>query len=417
MSSRNALNPIWEETFELDIHLPDLAFLRFTVVDVISNMTMAQRVVPLNRLRPGYRHLRLHNEMDQPLPLSQLFLFSHFSEESEQLSSEEPMEKLGRKRMSFLVVHDISDSSPYAILKVPENATAKDVIKQAVIKGGNKVLILHQRTGSKTLIPLGLDTSKEHEYVLLEEVVNASTSSQSSNFLHNNNTLLPTPNQRMVGMQEMPLQVRNKWRHETKFVLKRVGQDPSWRARLGNLMSFNEDQEEETSASGATRQPSEDQDDEDEGKEFPASGGSGNNAADHFLVCVFNVSSKVSYSILQVAKTSTVKDVIVQALAKNRKDSENDGRKSADDYVLVEEIDVLDASRKANKSNKVKRIIDPSENVYLIQLSWKGAGRFILEDKDKLANEHGPLTESYSDPLGSSGAAGGLSPSLRRHSR
>ena len=51
MSSRNALNPIWEETFELDIHLPDLAFIRFNVVDVTSNLTTAQRVVPVNRLR------------------------------------------------------------------------------------------------------------------------------------------------------------------------------------------------------------------------------------------------------------------------------------------------------------------------------------------------------------------------------
>lgn len=144
MSSRNALNPIWEETFELDVHLPDLAFLRFTVVDVTSNMTTAQRVVPVNRLRSGYRHLRLHNEMDQPLPLSQLFLCSQFSEAGElqdDFYSEQnnipSSEKLGRKRMSFLVVHDISDASPYAILKVPENATTKDVIKQAVIKGGN----------------------------------------------------------------------------------------------------------------------------------------------------------------------------------------------------------------------------------------------------------------------------------------
>jgi len=233
--------------------------------------------------------------------------------------------------------------------------------------------------------------------------------------------------QRMVGMQEMPLQVRNKWKHETKFVLKRVGQDPSWRARLGNLMSFNEDQEHSSTdrnttssnvpgnnsllsseTSAVSRLPSEDQEEveEDPGKEFPTT-------ADHFLVCVFNVSSKVSYSILQVAKTSSVKDVIVQALAKNRKDSESD-RKSPEDYVLVEEIDVLDSSRKANKSNKMKRIIDPSENVYLIQLSWKGAGRFILEDKDKLANEHGTLTETYSEPLG---AKAGLSPSLRRQSR
>ena len=82
--------------------------------------------------------------MDQPLPLSQLFLCSQFNEEEERLANEDysnaanapNSEKLGRKRMSFLVVHDISDSSPYAILKVPENATTRDVIKQAVLKGG-----------------------------------------------------------------------------------------------------------------------------------------------------------------------------------------------------------------------------------------------------------------------------------------
>ena len=31
MISRNALNPIWEETFEIEVHLPELAFARFTV--------------------------------------------------------------------------------------------------------------------------------------------------------------------------------------------------------------------------------------------------------------------------------------------------------------------------------------------------------------------------------------------------
>ena len=44
---------------------------------------------------------------------------------------------------------------------------------------------------------------------------------------------------------------------------------------------------------------------------------------------------------MQVAKASSVKDVIVQALAKNRKDSESE-RKAPEDYVMVEEIDVLD---------------------------------------------------------------------------
>ena len=76
MASRNALNPIWEETFELEISLPHLAFIRFNIVDVTSNAVTAQRVVPVSRLRSGYRHLRLHNEQDQPLPLSQLFICS-----------------------------------------------------------------------------------------------------------------------------------------------------------------------------------------------------------------------------------------------------------------------------------------------------------------------------------------------------
>ena len=30
--------------------------------------------------------------------------------------------------------------------------------------------------------------------------------------------------------------IRTRWKADSKFVLKRVGADPSWRARLGNLM-------------------------------------------------------------------------------------------------------------------------------------------------------------------------------------
>ena len=61
-----------------------------------------------------------------------------------------------------------------------------------------------------------------------------------------------------------------------------------------------------------------------------------------------------------MAKTSSVKDVIVQALAKNRKDSESD-RKSPEDYVLVEEIDVLD--------RLVLHAIKPPIYLYLIFLN------------------------------------------------
>jgi len=53
MVTRNALNPIWEETFELEISLPQLAFIRFNVIEGTNNIITAQRVVPVNRLRSG----------------------------------------------------------------------------------------------------------------------------------------------------------------------------------------------------------------------------------------------------------------------------------------------------------------------------------------------------------------------------
>ena len=148
------------------------------MIEVGNNIVTAQRVVPLKKLRPGFRHLRLHNELDQPLPLSQLFLCTQFLDGdivieppgpgqgtsgsgAASASSSPTLASPGipnksqpepiRKRMSFLVVHDISESAPYAILKVQENATTRDVIKQAVAKAG--------------------EVGTEHEYVLLEEAV------------------------------------------------------------------------------------------------------------------------------------------------------------------------------------------------------------------------------------------------------
>ena len=45
MVSRNALNPIWEETFEIEVHLPELAFARFTV-SFFKKSFCALRITP-----------------------------------------------------------------------------------------------------------------------------------------------------------------------------------------------------------------------------------------------------------------------------------------------------------------------------------------------------------------------------------
>ena len=51
--SRNAVNPIWNEVNTFQVYFSDLAFLRFSVVDMNSNHLAAQRIIPLRALRPG----------------------------------------------------------------------------------------------------------------------------------------------------------------------------------------------------------------------------------------------------------------------------------------------------------------------------------------------------------------------------
>ena len=428
MISRNALNPIWEENFDIEIHLPELAFIKFTVLDVGSNFVTAQRIVPVTKLRPGYRHLRLHNEHDQPLPLSQLFLCSQFldgdlvEEESAKGSAIKgghinvnPVsggETVSKKRMSFLVVHDISEHAPYAILKVPENATTRDVIRQAVSKAGAN--------------------GNEHEFVLLEEVL--APSANGEDFL-----TTPPTQQRMVGMDECPLYIRNKWKSDSKFVLKRVGADPSWRARLGNLMIAENNQ---GSLPGRRHSTHFEVPEEDISEQVPPSETPGHKKdVDNFLVCVFNVSSKVSYSILQAPKTATSQDIIIMALNKSRRGEEDADK--PEKFVLVEETDPPASSSvhsgpqlnsKKGSKGKKKRVLDDQENVYLVQLAWKGAGRLILEEKEKLLREgqlyldvphnaHLTICETHSDPLGGHHHQGGLhlsgkvSPRIRRSSK
>lgn len=79
---KNALNPIWNDTFHFRVMFQDLSFLRFTVVDATSSHLLAQRIIPLKCLKPGYRHLRLRSPQNKPLNMSTLFIYSRVEEES-----------------------------------------------------------------------------------------------------------------------------------------------------------------------------------------------------------------------------------------------------------------------------------------------------------------------------------------------
>ena len=271
MVQRNGINPVFQDKFRFTVLFRDLAFLRLTVTDVASNHVTAQRVIPINYLRPGYRHVRLNNTQNQPLPLSSLFIHTKFEEEGYDVvhgkptvpllavppignkdepdaaeddrsptalaspSQEENPEGPGgavKRRMFFLIIYGVqnvggtgvqaatpsrNEEEPYVILKVTQDCTSETVIRKALSKLPSAV--------SGTPVHLQL-----HDYLLLEEVNRGWEPSDR---------LLP-PLQRILDAQERPLEAQAKWRGEGRFILRRIGDDPSSRAWLSSILNSNQ---------------------------------------------------------------------------------------------------------------------------------------------------------------------------------
>ncbi|XP_063741295.1 1-phosphatidylinositol 4,5-bisphosphate phosphodiesterase delta-1-like isoform X3 [Eleginops maclovinus] len=73
----NGFNPEWNENIEFQVHVPDLALVRFTVEDhdsATSNEFVGQYTLPFNSLKMGYRHVPLLNKNGDLLPSAGLFV-------------------------------------------------------------------------------------------------------------------------------------------------------------------------------------------------------------------------------------------------------------------------------------------------------------------------------------------------------
>ncbi|XP_015511799.1 1-phosphatidylinositol 4,5-bisphosphate phosphodiesterase epsilon-1-like [Neodiprion virginianus] len=352
----NALNPIWNEKFCYQVMFKDLAFLRFSIVDASSHHLIAQRVLPLKCLRPGYRHVRLRSCKNKPLALSTLFIYSRLEEESldyddtccrehkepkrgpstsgketEKLVSVDPV--LGgvtlKRRMFFLMVYHVIPEEPYTILKVTQESTTQEVMLQAL-----------QRAG----------ISAEHvdEYILVEEV--------SRGWEKREREELPT--QRVLDPSEHPLQAQGLWKGQGRFLLKRVGDDPSSRAWLASIRS--------TAAHSRLNDTSPREKSTHIWDE-----------ADTFLVCIYNVSPEIPYAILRVPVSSSAQDVLAQALVKARR------MEDPIKFALVEELEWGGVGA-VGSGNRQQRVLRDDENVYSTQALWKTLGRFILREREQV---------------------------------
>uniref|UniRef100_A0A3Q4HNB7 Phosphoinositide phospholipase C n=1 Tax=Neolamprologus brichardi TaxID=32507 RepID=A0A3Q4HNB7_NEOBR len=73
----NGFNPSWNENFQFDVYVPELALVRFSIEDYDSssdNDFVGQYTIPFNSLKMGYRHVPLFNKNGDLLPSAGLFV-------------------------------------------------------------------------------------------------------------------------------------------------------------------------------------------------------------------------------------------------------------------------------------------------------------------------------------------------------
>ncbi|XP_051269279.1 1-phosphatidylinositol 4,5-bisphosphate phosphodiesterase delta-1 isoform X2 [Dicentrarchus labrax] len=73
----NGFNPTWNENFQFDVYVPDLALVRFAVEDydtTSDNEFVGQFTLPFNSLKMGYRHVPLLNKNGDVVPSAGLFI-------------------------------------------------------------------------------------------------------------------------------------------------------------------------------------------------------------------------------------------------------------------------------------------------------------------------------------------------------
>uniref|UniRef100_A0A3P8VJQ5 Phosphoinositide phospholipase C n=1 Tax=Cynoglossus semilaevis TaxID=244447 RepID=A0A3P8VJQ5_CYNSE len=73
----NGFNPLWNENFQFDVRVPDLALVRFLVEDhdtISDNEFIGQFTLPFNSLQMGYRHVPLLDKNGDRFPSATLFV-------------------------------------------------------------------------------------------------------------------------------------------------------------------------------------------------------------------------------------------------------------------------------------------------------------------------------------------------------
>ncbi|KAI4893550.1 hypothetical protein NFI96_004194 [Prochilodus magdalenae] len=356
---RNTLNPMWSEHFSFHVHFEDMAFLRLAVVENNSSQITAQRILPLKALKPGYRHLQLRNQHNEPLEVSSLFLFSSRTEENPVggprpaavvegqyhthlllFSSEERRAALQYK----VTVHGAPGPEPFTVVSVSEHTTAKQLLE-----------MVYRFEDLLKLVP---DTSAD--YFLMEERMPLSKDKSD---------IKKIPQQRPLAPDDRILKTLHSWQPEEGYVARIYLKNREQNLNDRNTMM--------------------------EGGEEVNSGGE----EDMFFVQVHDVSPEQPHTVIKAPRYSTAQDIIQQTLSKAKYSLSILSNPNPSDYVLMEELSREAAGKKASSAKPSQRVLTDNECVFQAQSRWKGPGKFILKLKEQIAREDKRKGVSFASEL------------------
>ncbi|OUC40786.1 Phosphatidylinositol-specific phospholipase C, X domain protein [Trichinella nativa] len=359
---RNALNPIWNQSFQFRVNFLDLCFLRLSVIESGNNKCTAQRIIPLKMLRAGYRHVRLRSPINTALEYSTLFIYSRMEEEEFIYLDDDAVENklhsfpqnefeipIFKQQIYVLQIHGVLPDNGFTVVHAQSSTTVHEVIEMA-LKNANR------------------ENDPPDDYVLMEELASHKRSEDEKS----NDQI----RQRVLNPNNSILNAVANWNGaKGRFVIRKKGSDPSSRAWMTTMIKSSKEMLPNQSAHVSETSET------------------------TFLVCVHNVSGDQAYAILRASVKSAAKDIIKQVLVKARR------MEDPSEFVLVEEIDSHGLQSNGGKSsltglsssvstkaaasgqhNKIRHILDDNDNVYIIQNGWKVPSRFVLERRQE-ANE------------------------------
>uniref|UniRef100_A0AAZ3RS20 Phosphoinositide phospholipase C n=1 Tax=Oncorhynchus tshawytscha TaxID=74940 RepID=A0AAZ3RS20_ONCTS len=324
---RNTLNPMWSEHFLFHVHFEDACFLRIAVVENNSSQTTAQRTLPLRAFKPGYRHIQLRTQHNEPLEVSSLFVYSRRVEESPTgtaLPALFSSEERRSAQQHQVTVHGVPGPEPFTVVSVKQQTTVRQLLDTVSPSPPT-----HRLTHAHT------------PYFLCEEKVPLVKERSDSK---------RCPQQRPLASEEEIVRVVNSWQPEEGY----VGRIYLKTKEEVIVMDF-----------------------------FMVVAGED----DTFFVQVHDVSPEQPHTVIRAPRYSTAQDIIQQTLSKAKYSLSILSNTNPSDYVLVEEVSKEASSKKSSQAKPFQRVLLDQECVYQVQGRWRGAGKFILKLKEQMARE------------------------------